>query len=209
MEENKNNAIEKTENLTKTPKNNKNKNSNSKKSNSVKKQVGKKSLEKKAQLRQQKAEIRHNRLKERQKLKEEKKKATLAKKEELKKARLQRKANIKKAKIEREKARQSPPLPALQWPRPPRDNSPELPSPAAPPRRRGRQEQHRPRGGREPRVHLCGHGSAVPHCGTGCPQTGPQVRRQRRDHRTPARHRSFDGLRGRGTESVPERGRRL
>ncbi len=104
MEENKNNAIEKTENLTRTS-TNKPKNSKSKKASKVKKQENKKSLDKKAKLREQKAEIRHKKLKEKQQLKEEKKKVALSKKEEAKKAKLQKKANIKKAKMEREKAK--------------------------------------------------------------------------------------------------------
>ena len=107
MEENKNNAIEKTENLSEKPsaKNARGKSKNTKKNN-VKKSK-KPSQDKKAQIREQKAEEKHKRRLEKKKAQAEKRKAMLAKKEELKKERLKRRSELKKAKLLKKQEREN------------------------------------------------------------------------------------------------------
>ncbi len=103
MEENKNNAIEKTEKLSS------NKPSSPKKGKNVKKSVKKKkpTESQKAKIREQKAEIKHQRAVERKKAKEEKKKLALQKKEDAKKVRLQKAQTAKKAKLKKMEAQKA------------------------------------------------------------------------------------------------------
>ncbi len=105
MEENKNNAIEKTENLANKGEVKKSQTTNKKKK---KRKPAKKSSDaKRAQVREQKAEIKHKKALEKKKAKEEKRKALLEKKENAKKAKLQKQAEVKRAKLEKEQARQN------------------------------------------------------------------------------------------------------
>lgn len=106
MEENKNNAIEKTEYLAREPEVKKSQTTNKnkkKKTNHAKKT----SNDKRAKVREQKAEVKHKRAMERRKAKEEKKKAILEKKEQAKKAKLQKQAEIKRARLEKNHAREN------------------------------------------------------------------------------------------------------
>lgn len=103
MEENKNNAIEKTENLANDNKVKKSQTTNKKK----KKPANKSSDSKRAKVREQRAEVKHKKALARKKAKEEKKKAVLEKREQAKKAKLQRQAEIKRAKIEKRQAKEN------------------------------------------------------------------------------------------------------
>ena len=102
MEENKNNAIEKTEELSKKPQNSK---TNSSKGKSNKKGKRKPTLEKSAKIREQRAEDKRNKKLEKQRLKNEKKKAIMQAKAQKKKAKLHKKEEIAKAKNARLEAK--------------------------------------------------------------------------------------------------------
>ena len=95
MEENKNNAIEKTEELSKKPQNSK---TNASKGKTNKKGKRKPTLEKSAKIREQRAEDKRNKKLEKQRLKNEKKKAIMQAKAQKKKAKLHKKEEIAKAK---------------------------------------------------------------------------------------------------------------
>ncbi len=107
MEENKNNAIEKTENLSEKASAKKAQTKSKKPNKNKVKKSQKASQEKKDKIREQKAEIRHKQRLEKKKEKAEKKKAMLAKREELKKARLQKRSELKKAKLEKRQEREN------------------------------------------------------------------------------------------------------
>lgn len=104
MEENKNNAIEKTENLANKPEVKKSQTANKKKKSKTAKKA---SNDKRAKVREQKAEVKHKRAIEKRKAKEEKKKAILQKKEQAKKAQLQKQQERKRAKLEKSQAREN------------------------------------------------------------------------------------------------------
>ncbi len=106
MEENKNNAIEKTENLSNNTENKVKSNNKSKKNGKKNVKKSKKTSEsKRAKLREQKAEIRHQRAVEKKKAREEKKKLALQKKEDAKKVRMQKAQTAKKARLQKLEAR--------------------------------------------------------------------------------------------------------
>lgn len=104
MEENKNNAIEKTENLANKPQVKKSKTTNKKK----KKPAKKPTENKREKIREQRAEEKHKKMLLKKRAKEEKKKALLEKRENVKNIKLQKQAENKRQKeaklaIKREK----------------------------------------------------------------------------------------------------------
>ncbi len=102
MEENKNNAIEKTENLSNNSIKNLKSNAKSKKTGKKNVKKSKKTSEsKRAKLREQKAEIKHQRAIEKKKAKEERKKLALQKKEDAKKIKMQKAQTAKKARLKK------------------------------------------------------------------------------------------------------------